>query len=177
MKELGQVAYEAYCDSTGGRSAVTGASLPAWGDQSVPILQAWRAAALAVVAAAQSGGGVPMVGETVIPAAVVRRGPTGVTSDPSDPDLTHGSDTEPVPQAKKYLVLGEPGGYVRPVRRTYLHEPCGTTTTMSEAIARTYAADPGFYGSTYCVHCRMHKPVGAAGEFVWVDGSNEKVGT
>jgi hypothetical protein len=55
MKELGQVAYEAYCDSTGGKSAVTGASLPAWADQSVPILRAWRAAALAVETAAPLG--------------------------------------------------------------------------------------------------------------------------
>ena len=34
---------------------------------------------------------------------------------------------------------------------------------------------PEFYGSTYCVQCRMHRPVGEAGEFVWEDGS--KVGT
>jgi hypothetical protein len=55
VKELGQVAYEAYVESTGGRSAVTGQPLPAWGDQQAPILQAWRAAAQAVVAACQPG--------------------------------------------------------------------------------------------------------------------------
>ncbi len=43
---------------------------------------------------------------------------------------------------------------------------CGTTTTMSQAIAETYARQPSFYGATYCVFCQMHKPVA---EFVWVD--------
>jgi hypothetical protein len=39
---------------------------------------------------------------------------------------------------------------------------------MSRAIAETYARDPAFYGSTFCVHCRTHFPVGEQGEFVWV---------
>lgn len=53
---------------------------------------------------------------------------------------------------------------------------CGSVTTMGTALAETYARDPHFYGSTYCVHCCMHRPVGAQGEFVWVpDGS--RVGT
>lgn len=34
------------------------------------------------------------------------------------------------------------------------------------ALAETYAREPGFYGSTYCCSCRMHRPVGAGGEFV-----------
>jgi hypothetical protein len=53
---------------------------------------------------------------------------------------------------------------------------CGTVTTMGGALAETYARDPHFYGSTYCVHCCMHRPVGVQGEFVWEpDGS--RVGT
>ena len=52
---------------------------------------------------------------------------------------------------------------------------CGTTTTMGRAIAETYARTPAFYGSTYCVRCRMHRPVGEDGEFEWLDGS--RVGT
>lgn len=43
---------------------------------------------------------------------------------------------------------------------------CQTTTTMAQAIAETYARSPGFYGSTYCVHCQKHLPVN---EFVWSD--------
>lgn len=52
---------------------------------------------------------------------------------------------------------------------------CQTVTTMGRALAETYARDPSFYGGTYCVHCSMHRPVGADGEFVWDDGT--RVGT
>jgi len=53
---------------------------------------------------------------------------------------------------------------------------CGTVTTMAEAIAETYARDPGFYSGTFCASCRKHLPVGEAGEFVWVDDGT-RVGT
>lgn len=55
--------------------------------------------------------------------------------------------------------------------------PCGAVTTMGRAIAETYARDPRFYGATYCMRCDMHRPVGVDGEFVWDDGSGQKVGT
>ena len=100
------------------------------------------------------------------------------TSDRNDPRLTHGADDEPVEMAEVYLVLSEherAGGFVRPVRRSYVHTVCGGATRMGEAIAETYARQPRFYGSTYCVHCRMHRPVGPDGEFVWDDGT--KVGS
>jgi hypothetical protein len=48
----------------------------------------------------------------------------GTTSDRNDPRLTHGADTEPVPQAEVYLVLSDEErakGFVRPVRRSYVH--------------------------------------------------------
>ena len=111
----------------------------------------------------------------------VARRMTGVTDDPTDPRLTHGSeslDGPPVPQAEVYLVLSEDErakGFVRPVRRTYMHLVCGTETTMGVAIAETYAREPSFYGATYCVRCGVHRPVGEHGEFTWPDGS--KVGT
>lgn len=41
---------------------------------------------------------------------------------------------------------------------------CGTTTRMSRPIAETYAREPKFYGSTYCVTCQRHLPVE---EFRW----------
>jgi hypothetical protein len=47
---------------------------------------------------------------------------------------------------------------------------------MADKIAETYAANPSFYGATYCAGCKDHFPVGADGEFVW-DGTSEKVGT
>lgn len=78
-----------------------------------------------------------------------------------------------------YVVLAEEErakGFVRPVRRTYTHETCGTDTTMAQTIAETYARDPYHYAGTFCVHCRNHFPVGADGQFVW-KGTQEKVGT
>ena len=102
------------------------------------------------------------------------------TSDPSDPRLTRGADAGPVPQAEAYLVLSEQeraAGFVRPVRRAYVHETCGTVTTMGLAIAETYARDPRFYGATYCVACQRHRPVGPDGEFVWDDATGGKVGS
>jgi len=53
---------------------------------------------------------------------------------------------------------------------------CGVVTTMSMAIAETYARQPDYYGSTFCVGCRAHFRVGEDGEFVW-DGDGSKVGT
>ena len=94
------------------------------------------------------------------------------TDDRNDPRLSHGADSAPVGQAEAYLVLSDDErarGFVRPVRTSYRHATCGATTTMALAIAETYAANPSFYGATYCCACRMHRPVG---EFVWLaDGS------
>lgn len=92
-----------------------------------------------------------------------------LTNDPTDPRLTHGADDEPTEQAEVYLVLSEAErkmGFVRPLRRSYIHavQGCGALTTMGLALCETYARDPGFYGATYCVGCRMHRPVG---EFRW----------
>ena len=53
---------------------------------------------------------------------------------------------------------------------------CGTVTTMGAALAETYAREPRFYGATYCCGCRMHRPVGDGGEFIW-EGTRERVGT
>lgn len=51
---------------------------------------------------------------------------------------------------------------------------CGSPTEMNPTIAETYARDPSFYGSTFCAVCRNHLPVA---EFVWDDGSGERVGS
>jgi len=53
---------------------------------------------------------------------------------------------------------------------------CGTVTKMPRQIAETYAANPGYYGSTFCCGCHAYLPVGKHGEFVW-DGTDERVGT
>jgi hypothetical protein len=101
-----------------------------------------------------------------------------VTSDPNDPRLTRGADPTDgpsVPQAPAYLVLPEEErarGFVRPFRDRYWHTACGAVTTMTRAIAETYAAQPTFYGATYCATCRRHRPVGPDGEFHWCDPAN-----
>jgi hypothetical protein len=90
-----------------------------------------------------------------------------LTTDPNDPRLGHGRDTEPGPQNEAYLVLSDDElakGYVRPYRDRYVHKTCGVETVMGEKLSATYARDPLFYGATYCVHCRMHLPVS---EFTW----------
>lgn len=102
-----------------------------------------------------------------------------LTTDPNDPDLTHGTDSAPVDQAQKYLVLSDEErakGFVRPYEDRYVHSGylggCGAVTMMGVALSETYARNPGFYGATYCVGCRMHKPVGEpASEFYWCDSA------
>lgn len=54
-----------------------------------------------------------------------------------------------------------------------LKSGCGTITTMGVALAETYARDPSYYGSTFCVRCGTHLPVS---EFVWT-ADGERVGS
>jgi hypothetical protein len=96
-----------------------------------------------------------------------------LTTDRSDPRLSHGVDEAPVPQAEAYLVLSAEElakGYVRPYRDTYRHVACKVNSAlMGMSLSATYARQPSFYGATYCVACHMHRPVA---EFVWdADGS------
>lgn len=69
---------------------------------------------------------------------------------------------------KDYWVLSEEErskGFVRPLRRAYVHtDGCGTKTIMGLALCETYARNPFFYSGTYCCGCRTHHPVG---QFRW----------
>lgn len=101
--------------------------------------------------------------------------PTKTERDQLDKELL------PDGQQRDHLVLPEnvrnvDENRVRPVRRSYVHAKCGGKTTMGEAIAETYAANPGFYSATFCCACGGYFPVGKDGEFTWY-GSDEKVGT
>lgn len=95
----------------------------------------------------------------------------------NDPQEARDSGIDPkTGMQNKYVVLSEEErakGFVEPVRRTYVHNKCGTATTMGLAIAETYARDPGFYGGTFCTGCGSHFPVA---EFTW-DGTNMTVGS
>jgi hypothetical protein len=89
------------------------------------------------------------------------------------------TEAKPNGQQKDYLVLTaeeRAKGFVEPVRRSYKHAKCGGVTTMSQALAETYARCPDFYSGTFCAVCGNHFPVGATGEFTWVD-TDQKVGT
>ena len=105
----------------------------------------------------------------------------------SDQQLTTG---EPVPEDRSHNALKENGqqqayvvltpeerakGFIRPVRRSYVHVKCGTSTSMPQAIAETFARDPFFYFGTFCVACRSHFFIGEDGEFTWDEET--KVGT
>lgn len=79
-------------------------------------------------------------------------------------------------QQEDYLVLPLQQAFIRPVRNTYKHLVCNTTTSMPQAIAETYAQNYKFYSGTFCVNCGGHFPIGENGEFVWLDDGS-KVGT
>lgn len=95
-----------------------------------------------------------------------------LTTNRADPRLGHGVDTEPRDQHEVYLVLSDDErakGFIRPLRRSYTHTTCHSSTRMGLALCETYARDPKFYGSTYCCGCRMHLPVA---EFRWDEDGN-----
>lgn len=87
-----------------------------------------------------------------------------ITDDRNDPQL---HVERPDGQNEKYLVLSQEErdkGFVRPVRRSYIHDRCGALTCMGLELCETYARDPKFYSGTFCVGCRAHFPVA---EFKW----------
>lgn len=94
-------------------------------------------------------------------------------------ELTDGS---PVPEDHSHAKIGPDGqqrayvvlspeerarGFVKPVRRSYVHSKCGQPTKMALSIAETYARDPNFYNGTFCVRCGTHFPLY---QFAWEDG-------
>ena len=99
-----------------------------------------------------------------------------LTTDPNHPAIQRGpldGETEPREQNKVYLVLPPEDlrkGYVKPLRQSYKHSTCSGETRMGYELSATYARDPWFYGLTYCVHCRVHRPLT---EFRWLpDGES-----
>lgn len=96
-----------------------------------------------------------------------------LSGQPADPSLIHsgapGAIDPKTGMHSDYWVLSEAErakGFVRPVRRSYIHNKCGTKTTMGIALCETYARDPTFYGSTFCCGCHAHYPVA---EFKWAE--------
>lgn len=98
---------------------------------------------------------------------------------PARPGFENASAPAPIGangQHEAYWVLsGEERakGFVRPLRRKYVHTKCGVETVMGLALCETYARDPKFYDSTFCVGCKEHFPVR---EFRWSE-DNQVVGS
>lgn len=85
-----------------------------------------------------------------------------VTEDHRDIDPATG-------QQKAYVVLSaeeRAKGFVRPLRRSYIHDACGVVTTMGLALCETYACEPRFYSWTFCAGCRNHYPLV---QFKWTE--------
>jgi hypothetical protein len=103
-----------------------------------------------------------------------------LTTDPNDPALKM---KRPDGQNEAYLVLSEEeraAGRVRPLRNSYRHTVCGTVTKMPDACAETYSVNPGFYGATFCAHCKTHLAlVDADGNrvFEWIGADGKTDGT
>lgn len=105
---------------------------------------------------------------------VGRPGPRFPLVDIADASANYGPEYvkyEPYPESERPL-LGR--GWTQ-AQLDSIGKGCGAVTTMSLPLAETYAAQPGYYGGTFCATCRTHLPVGADGEFIWEDGS--RVGT
>jgi hypothetical protein len=86
-------------------------------------------------------------------------------------------EIQPDGTQKAYVVLTpeeRAKGFVRPVRRKYVHKKCGVETVMWQAIAETYAREPHFYSGTFCVGCLQHLPLV---EFHWSDNPDQQVGS
>lgn len=61
MEKLAKHLYEAYCEHTGWKSAVTGHPLPKWDDVAPAVREAWHAAAKAAAAFSSDDGEVNTV--------------------------------------------------------------------------------------------------------------------
>lgn len=67
---------------------------------------------------------------------------------------------EAYPESESPLV----GRFWTQAQLSRIETGCNVVTTMSKPLAETWAADPHFYGATYCTGCQRHYPVA---EFIW----------
>lgn len=90
---------------------------------------------------------------------------------PVPDDWSHTEIDPSTGMQKDYIVLSEEErakGFVKPVRQSYRHTAvCDSVTTMTRALAETYARNPRFYSGTFCATCRGHFPLN---QFEWPDG-------
>ena len=58
-------------------------------------------------------------------------------------------------QYESYPTIDD-GEFVQEPRASYIHEACGTKTTMSSELQKSVARDPTYYSHTYCAGCQEH---------------------
>lgn len=80
-----------------------------------------------------------------------------MTDDPPPEDFDYGERKEDG-QFENYPTTDE-GDFVQSVRDTYVHEECGTSTTMLGDLPESIARNPTYYGKTFCTTCGKHVPV------------------
>ena len=84
---------------------------------------------------------------------------TLISGKPVPDDRSHTEINPTTGMQRDYVVLSEAErakGFVKPVRRSYVHQKCRVQTTMGSALAETYARNPRFYSGTFCVGCKAH---------------------
>ena len=78
---------------------------------------------------------------------------------PVPEDYSHTEIDPATGMQKDYIVLSadeRAKGFVKPVRRSYIHNVCASLTTMGRALEETYAHNPRFYSGTFCAGCHKH---------------------
>lgn len=91
------------------------------------------------------------------------------SDDPPPDDFDYGDRREDG-QYERHPTTDE-GEFVQPIRDTYVHEDCGSSTTMGSALAESFARDPSQYGKTFCAECGDYYPLS---QFTW-QGSGQPV--
>jgi hypothetical protein len=98
-----------------------------------------------------------------------------LTDDPNDPRLHQkGPDGRYLAHLVKPYEERSVENFTRPLRKAYVHRACDLVTEIGPSLAATFAVDPTFYGSTFCVHCNDYFPIR---EFVWDDLHETPLGT
>jgi len=93
-----------------------------------------------------------------------------LTDGPPPEDFDYGEQREDG-QYENYPTKDD-GEFEQPVHDSYVHEDCGTTTTMRGDLPESVARDPEFYTKTYCAGCQTHVPVE---EVYWKDDGSDWV--
>lgn len=80
-------------------------------------------------------------------------------------DFDYG-EKKPDGQYENYPTVDK-GEFEQEPRDTYIHEKCGTETTMTGSLPESVARSPESYTVTFCAGCGEHVPVS---EVTWEDG-------